>query len=171
MPIVWVQARIDGFRCPSTNRLSVRPWLSEWEDGNRLVQSLYDTLYELYDNRKRTHHWLAKEDQPVFVPKPALYQKKVLLCIWWSTSGIVSYKLLPSGKTITKEVYSSQLRQVAQSILKKMPAVADRKGVIFHQDNARPHTAKAALKVIKELGWELHPPDRAIRLSSVLFPR
>ena len=119
-----------------------------------------DEKWILYDNRKRSHHWLSKDQEPILVPRPNLHQKKVLFCIWWSTSGIVYYELLQSGLTITKEIYSGQLRKVSEAIKLKMPAVANRKGVIFHQDNARPHTAKMTLEVIKELGWELlpHPP-------------
>ena len=119
-----------------------------------------DEKWLLYDNRKRSHHWLSSRDEPIMVAKPELHQKKVLLCIWWSTNGIIHYELLPSGKTITKEVYCAQLRRVSASLAKLMPAVVNRKGVIFHQDNARPHTAKMTLEVIKELRWELlpHPP-------------
>ena len=46
-----------------------------------------------------------------------------------------------------------------------------RKGVIFHQGNARPHTSLVARKKLLELGWEvmphpLHSPDLGtIRLS------
>jgi len=38
--------------------------------------------------------------------------------------------------------------------------MANRKGVIFHHDNARPHTSKMTLDKLKELKWEilLHPP-------------
>ena len=34
------------------------------------------------------------------------------------------------------------------------------KGVIFHQDNARPHTSLVTRKKLLELGWEVmpHPP-------------
>ena len=34
------------------------------------------------------------------------------------------------------------------------------KGVLFHQDNARPHTAKETLELIEYFGWEVfpHPP-------------
>ena len=36
-------------------------------------------------------------------PKPSIHQQKVLLCVWWTTAGIVHYELLPSGQTITAE--------------------------------------------------------------------
>ena len=34
------------------------------------------------------------------------------------------------------------------------------KGVLFHQDNARPHTAKKTRELIENFGWEVvpHPP-------------
>ena len=38
--------------------------------------------------------------------------------------------------------------------------MVNRKGVIFHQDNARPHTFLVTRQKLSELGWELvmHPP-------------
>ena len=38
--------------------------------------------------------------------------------------------------------------------------MATRKGVIFHQDNARPHTSLVTRKKLLELGWKVmpHPP-------------
>ncbi|KZC14856.1 Histone-lysine N-methyltransferase SETMAR, partial [Dufourea novaeangliae] len=38
--------------------------------------------------------------------------------------------------------------------------LVNRKGVVFHQDNAKPHTAKRTLAKLKELKWDaiLHPP-------------
>ena len=42
----------------------------------------------------------------------------------------------------------------------KRPELATRKGVIFHQDNAIPHTSFITHKKLLELGWEVmpHPP-------------
>ena len=47
-----------------------------------------------------------------------------------------------------------------KEIKEKRPELATRKGVIFHQDNARPHTPLATRKKLLELGWEVipHPP-------------
>ena len=83
-----------------------------------------------------------------------------MLCVWWTTAGVVHFEFLPSGQTINKDVYSAQLRRVAAALAKKQPSLVNRKGVLFHQDNARPHTAKATVEVINSLGWELlpHPP-------------
>ena len=52
--------------------------------------------------------------------------------------------------------------------------LATRKGVIFHQDNARPHIFLVTRKKLLELGWEMMPhppysPDLAIIIYSVQF--
>ena len=42
----------------------------------------------------------------------------------------------------------------------KRPELANRKGVVFHQDNARPHTSIVTRQKLRELGWQvlMHPP-------------
>ena len=45
-------------------------------------------------------------------------------------------------------------------INERRPELETRKGVIFHQDKARPHTSLVTRKKLLELGWEVmpHPP-------------
>ena len=64
------------------------------------------------------------------------------------------------GETINANKYCEQLVRVQENLLKKQPALANRRKVLFLQDNARPHVAKMALAKITELNWEitLHPP-------------
>ncbi|XP_065653049.1 histone-lysine N-methyltransferase SETMAR-like [Hydra vulgaris] len=104
----------------------------------------------LLQQKKRTYHWLASNNPVPMSPKTSIHQQKVLLCVWWNISGIVHYELLPSGQTITAEIYSAQLDKV----------LANRKGVVFHQDNARPYTAKITRETLARLQWEIrpHPP-------------
>ena len=64
------------------------------------------------------------------------------------------------GETINANKYCEKLVRVQENLLKKQPALANRKQVLFLQDNARPHVAKMTLAKIAELNWEimLHPP-------------
>ena len=47
-----------------------------------------------------------------------------------------------------------------KEIKEKRPELATRKGDIFYQNNARPHTSLVTRKKLWELGWKLmpHPP-------------
>ena len=121
----------------------------------------------MYCNKKRTYHWLASNNPVPMTPKPSIHQQKVLLCVWWTTAGIVHYELLPSGQTITAEIYSAQLDRVSVALHQKQAGLANRKGVVFHQDNARPHTAKITWETLARLQWEILPhapysPDLAL---------
>ena len=44
-----------------------------------------------------------------------------------------------------------------KEIKENRPELATRKGVIFHQDNARPHTSLVTRIKLLELGWEVMP--------------
>ena len=44
-----------------------------------------------------------------------------------------------------------------KTIKEKRPELTTRKGVVFHQDNARPHTSLVTRRKLLELGWEVMP--------------
>ena len=58
---------------------------------------------------------------------------------------------------MNSNVYCRQLMKLNKEIKKKHPELATRKGVIFHQDKARPHTSLDTRKKLLELGWEVMP--------------
>ncbi|XP_076170752.1 histone-lysine N-methyltransferase SETMAR-like [Ptiloglossa arizonensis] len=74
--------------------------------------------------------------------------------------GILHYELLPSGQSLNSDLYCQQLTRLKQSIDEKRPELANRKGVAFHEDNARPHTSLTTRQKLRELGWEVisYPP-------------
>jgi histone-lysine N-methyltransferase SETMAR len=65
------------------------------------------------------------------------------------------YELLRPNKNINSEVYCQQLDRVNECLKEKRPHLINRKGIVFHQDNARPHVSKMKQKKIKELNWEI----------------
>ena len=64
------------------------------------------------------------------------------------------------GQTVTADIYCQQLERLHEALKAKRPALVNRRKIMFHQDNARPHTAKMTQMKIKGLGWEIvpHPP-------------
>lgn len=56
--------------------------------------------------------------------------------------------------------------RLKQAIQEKRPELVNRKGIVFHHDNARPHTSLMTRQKLGEFGWEvlMHPaysPDLA----------
>ncbi|GBP64040.1 Histone-lysine N-methyltransferase SETMAR [Eumeta japonica] len=72
---------------------------------------------------------------------------------------IIHYELLPPGKTINSDLYCQLLMRFKQELEKKWPEFINRKAVVFHHDNARPHTFLATQQILREFGWEklMHP--------------
>ena len=85
--------------------------------------------------------------------------KKVMLTVFWDMNGPITIHFLEKGATVNSASYCQLLRQVEQDVKNKRK---DRQsfGVIFHQDNASPHTAARTVETINQFGWEQlpHPP-------------
>ncbi|GFW99112.1 histone-lysine N-methyltransferase SETMAR [Trichonephila clavipes] len=112
------------------------------------------------DNIVRKRLGSKRGEAAQMVAKPALTIRKVLLCIWWDWKGIIYYELLRYGQTLNSDIYCQPLDRLKLVIDQKRPELANRRGVAFHQDNARPHTSVVTRQKLWELGWEVlrHPP-------------
>ncbi|XP_023230347.1 histone-lysine N-methyltransferase SETMAR-like [Centruroides sculpturatus] len=119
-----------------------------------------DEKWIVYNNVKRKRSWCKHGDAPSTSAKASLHPKKVMLCIWWDWRGIIYYELLPENQTINSEKYCSQLSELKRAIDQKRPELANRKGIVFHQDNARPHVSLATRQKLLQLDWDVlvHPP-------------
>ncbi|XP_018353534.1 PREDICTED: histone-lysine N-methyltransferase SETMAR-like [Trachymyrmex septentrionalis] len=96
----------------------------------------------VYNNVKRKRSW-SKKDEPVqSTSKADIHQKK----------------LLPDNITINSEVYCHQLDKLNDSLKQKRLELINRKGVVFYQDNARPHTSLVTRQKLLQLGWDILPP-------------
>ena len=115
---------------------------------------------DLVQQRTAKRNWKKAGEGAEPVAKAGLHPMKVLLCVWWDCRGIIHFELLRHGETITADKYCEQLTRLDAAIREKCPVLANRKGVIFHHDNARPHVAQQTLRKMKELKWEIlqHPP-------------
>ncbi|GFV66978.1 mariner Mos1 transposase [Trichonephila clavipes] len=93
------------------------------------------------------------------VAKPRLMARKVLLCIWWDWKGIIYIELLLYDQTLNS-IYYQRLDHLKPAIDHKRPELTNRRCVVFHQENARPHTSVVTRQKLWELGWAglMHPP-------------
>ena len=114
----------------------------------------------LYDNRRCSAQWLDADETPRHFPKPELHQKKVMLTVWWSATGLIHYSFLNASETITAVKYCQQIDEIHQKLRQQHPALVKRKGPILLHDNAWPYVTKLALQKLNELGYETlsHPP-------------
>ena len=84
----------------------------------------------------------------------------MILSIWWDWKGVLYYELLLENQTINSNKYRSQLDQMKVALDEKRPELVNRKHIIFHQDNTRPHVFLMTRQKLLNLGWEvlIHPP-------------
>ena len=144
------------------DRLSACETLLKRNEKENFLKRLItgDEKWIQYNNITRKRSWCQVDEAPQTIAKAGLHPKKVMLCVWWDCKGIVYYELLPPNETIDSTKYCSQLDKLKEEIDKKRPALANRKCVVFHHDNARPHVSKMSQKKLLELGWDVlvHPP-------------
>ena len=134
------------------SRLECEPFL------DRLVTG--DEKWVFCVNVTRKRQWISKGEPAKAIPKPELHPHKVMLCVWWNSTGILHWELMPENLTVTAEIYTDQLSRVQAALIEKHPATVNRKGILLLHDNARPHIAKLTMKKVNELRWEVlpHPP-------------
>lgn len=119
-----------------------------------------DEKWIVYNNMQRKRSWCKHDEQAPTTCKPDIHQRKVMLSIWWDYKGVIYFELLPKNETINSNIYCQQLINLNEALQKKRPELVNRKGVVFHHDNARPHTSLVTQKKLLELGWDVlpHPP-------------
>ena len=110
-----------------------------------------DEKWVLYINYTHRRQWLSLGQTGAATPKADLPPKKVVLSIWWGANGIIHWKILPNGCTITADLYRQQLDRVAE----KLKGKHDR--IYYLHDNARPHVTKSTCEKLLKLGWIIIP--------------
>ncbi|EFO92046.1 hypothetical protein CRE_13079 [Caenorhabditis remanei] len=153
----WIKHKLSNFDLKSRvdmslQLLTLHPNFN-WLD--HLVTS--DEKWNLYENHHRRAQLVDADKQPEGVVKQELHPKKILLSVWWSVHGVFYWELLPEGKNITADYYSSQLQKV-KSKLKTSPLHGHR--VHYLHYNAKPHTAKTTKSLLATFHWTVlaNPP-------------
>lgn len=104
----------------------------------------------MYNNVVTKMSWSQQDDTALVTLKVGLYQKNILLSVWWDRcTCTMSYNW-----TINSEKYYSQLNFLQAVIKKKQPALANRTNVEFLQDNAsaRPYVSLKTQQKLQSLG-------------------
>ena len=116
----------------------------------------------LYNNVEWKRSWDKRNETTTNHTKGrSFHPKKVMLCIWWDWKGVLYYELLPENQTINSSKYCSQSDQLKAAIDEKRPELANRKLIVFHQDNTRQHVSLMTRQKLLQLVWEvlIHPPN------------
>jgi len=140
-----LQVRIGICMCLLTSHRNFR-WLYNLVTG--------DEKWVLYINYMHQRQWLSPGQRGMDTPRTQLTTKKALLSVWWNSTGVIHWELLPSGHTVNAVVYCQQLDRVAEKLKGKQDLV------YFLHDNARPHVATMTRDKLLELKWKTlpHPP-------------
>ncbi|GFW44093.1 histone-lysine N-methyltransferase SETMAR [Trichonephila clavipes] len=73
---------------------------------------------------------------------------------------VYRHELLPHGQTLNLDLYCQQLDRLKLEIEQKRLELANRRGFVFHQDNASTYTSVVTRQNLWELSWEvlMQPP-------------
>ena len=109
--------------------------------------------------------WVFPGEEPAKEIRKGPSAGKVFATIFWDCRGIVLIDYLSKGRTVTGDYYSKLLTRVNDKLRSSRPNL-QRKTVLFHHDNASPHTCALTQAKMKELGFKNveHPaysPDLA----------
>ena len=134
----WVPHNLTDF--DRQRRCDASTTLLSYKRTSNLLQSVVtgDEKWCLfYNERRRRRSWVDASSSAQPQPKTNLHPRKVMLCIWWDSQGVLYWELLNPGESVKATAYCAQLDRLAATIQQKRP----RHGPIrFLHDNARPHT-------------------------------
>ncbi|GFU55668.1 manirer-2 protein [Nephila pilipes] len=69
----------------------------------------------------KVHQFLDKDEPPKHCLKRDIHQKKLMVTVWWSGSGVIHHSFMEPGKSITANVYCHQLDEIMRNLAIKQP--------------------------------------------------
>ncbi|UYV80238.1 hypothetical protein LAZ67_18002125 [Cordylochernes scorpioides] len=100
---------------------------------------------------------------------------KVLLTVFFDCRGVVHHEFLPQGRTVNKEYYLQDMRNLREAIRQKHPDLWKNKNWLLHHDNAPAHTSLLVRDLLAKNNTLMMPqppysPDLAL-YDFFLFPK
>jgi histone-lysine N-methyltransferase SETMAR len=104
--------------------------------------------------------WAMDRDHVDPSVKHMISSRKTMVSVYFSRRGIVSLEFLPQGQTYNSQFFTDTVLASIDNKLAETRPKKRSKGAHLHVDNARPHTARASVQRIAELGLIRvpHPP-------------
>lgn len=93
------------------------------------------------------HYLLKREEYEPFLKRVIIGDEK----------NFVHFELLPKNQTIDSVTYCQQLDRLNYVIEQNRSSLVNRKGVVFHHDNTRPHTSLIKLQKLLVFLWDVLP--------------
>ena len=126
-----------------TQRISICDSLLKRNEIDPFLKRLItgDQKWIVYNNVNGKRSWMMEDEPAQTTPKAETHRKKIMLSVWRDYKGILYFELLPRNQTINSNVYIQQLAKLSDAVEGKLPEVANRKGVVFQHDDAKPHTS------------------------------
>ena len=111
----------------------------------------------LYNSWRWPAQWLDREETPKHFPKPNLYQKIIMVTVWWPAADLIRYSFLNPGETITSEKYAQQINEMHGKLQCVQQLLVNRKGPVLLHDYARLHVTQPTLQKLNKLDYEFMP--------------
>lgn len=112
-----------------------------------------DEKWVIYSNIIRKRSWPKRDEPAQTTSKAESHQQKIVLSDWWDYKGVVFWA---ASKEPDKQCRCllSTTDETGWNNRKKRP-LANRKEIVFHHDNTRPHTSLVTRGKLLDLGWEM----------------
>ena len=114
--------------------------------------------YFLPETKQQSKMWCVKGEAPASESKGRVSSsQKVMISVFWDSKGIHLIDYLQKWVTINADYYCNIIKNnLRRSIQNKRRGKIFR-GILYHHDNARPHTAAKTKELLRSLGWEIVP--------------
>ncbi|GFS73022.1 histone-lysine N-methyltransferase SETMAR [Trichonephila clavipes] len=115
--------------------------------------------YTTPETKEQSKQWKHPSSPRAKKFKQILSAGKIMASSFWDRKGVLLCEFMPRGTTINADRYCETLNKLRRAIQNKRRGMLT-KGVRFHHDNARPHTANRTTALVERFGWEMvsHPP-------------
>ena len=112
------------------------------------------------NNKQQDASWVKKGEPARAVVRRDRYEPKFMYTVFFRRSGVLHVSRLDKGNTINSATYICQTLEPLVKEIKRDRHASGCRGLIFHHDNARPHTTKAVKALLEAEKFIVmdHPP-------------